>query len=282
MKPSDIEHMRDSAIEELSARWPGARIEILEVIDIAWSGWEFDDSAVLYSADGTIGIHVTRQTGTHPDTESVLMERIGYYRQLADDTERLLQRYRVPAETGHVTAEIITQPPTLSARPGRTNEIMRQLYAELDALERGDAAEYERLTAGGGGNLARDMGVSHPDAVSFKWRLVRHLTAAMRDRGLDAAAVAELAGDIQPAQIDRITKGQVRDVDTYEIMRLLMALGCRVTVDVLAPADTTKRGEPADYVADDGSRWVLQRDPGETNAEFERRCRLFRKPGDEK
>ncbi len=61
-----------------------------------------------------------------------------------------------------------------------------------------------------------------PESVLFKWRLVSTLVRTMRDRSLDAAAaVAELAGEIEPTQIEWITRGQVGDVDSYEIVRLL-------------------------------------------------------------
>ena len=126
----------------------------------------------------------------------------------------------------------------------------------------GDELPYEALLAFGSGNVARDLGIPNPEAVTFKWRLARLLASAMRDRSLDAAALAELAGEFEPAQIDRITKGLVRDVDTYEITQLLAALGYRVIVDVLPPQDGVDGlvwiNEPDGYPYDETSIEVLK------------------------
>lgn len=141
-------------------------------------------------------------------------------------------RKRGTEERGAAAIEILESLPSLPPEPG-------------------DEMPDDELIAFGSGNTARDLGIPHPEAVTLKWRLVRILALTMEDRNLDAAAVAELAGEIEPAQIDRITKGLVRDVDSYEIMRLLKALGYRVVVDVLAPKEDV-----------DGVVWVNEPDDG--------------------
>lgn len=95
----------------------------------------------------------------------------------------------------------------------------------------------EELVALGSCNTALDLGIPNAEAVTFKWRFARILALTMEDRNLDARAVAKLAGEIEPAQIDRITKGLVSDVDSYEIMRLLKALGYRLIIDVRPPKE---------------------------------------------
>lgn len=116
--------------------------------------------------------------------------------------------------------------------------------------------------APGSCDTALDRVIPNAEAVTFKRRLARILANAMRDLSLDAAAVAKLAGETTPAHIERITRGLVRDVDSYEIMRLLKALGYRVIIDVRPPKDglegTVWVNEPGGYPYDEASIEVLK------------------------
>lgn len=98
--------------------------------------------------------------------------------------------------------------------------------------------------------------------MAFKSRLARILAGAMGDRSVDAAALAELAGELESAQIDRIKNGQVSDVDSYEIMRLLKALGYRLIIDVRPPKDGLDGvvwvNEPGGYPYDERSIEALR------------------------
>lgn len=76
-----------------------------------------------------------------------------------------------------------------------------------------------------------------PEAVAFKWHLARTLKGAMREKGLDALAVAAKAGETTAETIDSITRGRIRDVDSYEIMRILAALGYRFWIDMMPPSE---------------------------------------------
>lgn len=98
--------------------------------------------------------------------------------------------------------------------------------------------------------------------MTFKWRLALRLAQTMKDRNLDFAAVAKLTGEVEPAQIDRITKGFVRDVDSYEIMRLVKSLGHRIIVYVLPPNDGVEGvvwlTEPGGYRYDEKAVEILK------------------------
>ncbi len=89
-------HDREAVLERLAAKHPGASVEILDYIDVAWSSWECDDGAVLYTADGVAGVAIVNEvaSGHQGSPAEVLAERVVAYRQLADETERLLARYR--------------------------------------------------------------------------------------------------------------------------------------------------------------------------------------------
>jgi hypothetical protein len=49
------------------------------------------------------------------------------------------------------------------------------------------------------------------------------VSLAVEEKSLDAMSVAELAGEVEAETITRITRGRVRDVESFEILRLLMA-----------------------------------------------------------
>ncbi len=146
------------------------------------------------------------------------------------------------------------------ARAGEVED-MDDVIADIENIIRG-AADETPLVAFGSGNLARDLGIPNPEAVTFKWRLARVLALAMADRNLDTAAVAELAGEIEPAEVDRIAKGMIKDIDGYEIMRLLKTLGYRIVVDVMAPADGVDGviwvNEPSGYRYDEKAIEMLK------------------------
>lgn len=89
----------------------------------------------------------------------------------------------------------------------------------------------------GSGNTARDLGIPEPEAVAFKWHLARTLKRAMLEQGLDGAAVAARVGDTSSGTIERITRGRVRDIDSYEIMRILAAIGYRFWIDMMEPSE---------------------------------------------
>lgn len=99
----------------------------------------------------------------------------------------------------------------------------------------------ERPKGWGSGNLARDLGIPNPEAMKFKWRLANMLSLAMEEKSLDAAAVAEIAGEIEVGTVTRIIRGLVRDVETFEIMRLLMAIGYAIYVDIM-PQEIEDKG----------------------------------------
>ena len=86
---------RRNTLAWLAEKHPGAVIELIGAVDIAWSGWECDTAAVLYTADRVVGIQIVNQVmAVDEPPATVLAERITAYRQLADDTEALLVRYR--------------------------------------------------------------------------------------------------------------------------------------------------------------------------------------------
>lgn len=285
------------------------KFEVLDAVEIASHGgdWEPESAAALYRIGDEPALYLSFAIDKSGDPETLLGERVQYYRQLADGTERLLQRYRelqvdavlapvpdVPPEAGdelpdddRITAQRLNDACTrlvelaglhdeeiedrvagIHLVPGPVPEDRVDAYVRAGSLlflalnKHGAApadpelksaiedvngflelwrsdepvkAGTEELIAFGSGNVARDLGIPNPESVTFKWRLARILSSAMRDRSLDAGAVVELAGETTPPQIERITKGLVRDVDSYEIMRLLKSLGYRVVVDVLLP-----------------------------------------------
>lgn len=203
---------------------------------------------MMIDISDTLLDRIARELGPG-DPDTLLRERVAYYRELADRTEQLLLRYRellveavlanvpdVPPEPG----DELPPPTGVSVRPtGLPQSVVARLQDLAD-----QHPEEEELVAFGSGNVAADLGIPQPEAVAFKWRLARILALAMRERKIDTAAVAELAGDVEPAQVDRITTGHVRDVDSYETMRVLKALGYRIRVDVAVP----EAGVPGDIL----------------------------------
>ncbi len=139
----------------------------------------------------------------------------------------------------------------LQRDPGETDDEFarrRELFAMHARAARADANAVEQVLdripdvppePGGENNgaVARDLGISQPEAIQFKWNLARGLALEMENRGIDAFTLTRLAGDIEPEQIRRITEGLVADVDTYEIMRLLKVLDYRFYLDIMPPAE---------------------------------------------
>jgi hypothetical protein len=243
--------------------------EVLDVVEIAGHGgdWDPEAAAALYRTSNGPALYLSFASDKSGDPETLLRERVAYYRELADDTEQLLRRYRellidaalapvpdVPPEPG----DELSAQGLVSVRPaGLPESVLTRLQDLADRHP-----EVEELVAFGSGNVAKDLGIPHPETMQFKWRLARYLRVAMRDRTLDATAVARLAGEIEPAQIDRITTGHVRDVDTFEIMRLLKRLGHRIIVDVLPPNDGVESvvwlTEPGGYRYDEKAVAILK------------------------
>lgn len=87
----DFEH----ALAELSERFPGERIEILEAFDIAHIGWECDYQGALITHDGVPELVIVDATisNAKPVLQQ-LEQRVEEYRRLIAETERVLERYR--------------------------------------------------------------------------------------------------------------------------------------------------------------------------------------------
>lgn len=99
------------------------------------------------------------------------------------------------------------------------------------------APDTDDEAAFGSGSVARDLGIPQPEATAFKWHLARTLNSWMQEQGLDVGAVAARAGETDVETIERITRGRVRDIDSYEIMRILSGLGYRFWIDMMPPSE---------------------------------------------
>lgn len=67
--------------------------EVLGMIDIAWSGWEGDHTALLYRRDGVKGIEILSATLSQRP-QDILADRIVEYERLIRDTRAFLEEFR--------------------------------------------------------------------------------------------------------------------------------------------------------------------------------------------
>ena len=87
----DLEH----AIADLAERFAGEKIEIIQLFDIAWSGWECDSAGALIMRTGEPDLVIVDQTGGDDrPVQEILAEKVQDYRRLAVETEGVLDRYR--------------------------------------------------------------------------------------------------------------------------------------------------------------------------------------------
>lgn len=85
----------DRARTYLTEKYPGATIEILQLFDIAWSGWECESTGALITRDGVPELVIVDQVGGHQrPVPEIVRDRLQEYRRLTIETEAALDRYR--------------------------------------------------------------------------------------------------------------------------------------------------------------------------------------------
>ncbi|WP_116654010.1 hypothetical protein [Pelagibacterium sediminicola] len=86
----------DHAITDLQERFPNETIEIIELFDIAWSGWECDSLGALILRDSVPELVIVDQVGgDFRPVPEILKERVQEYKRLSAETEAVLDRYRM-------------------------------------------------------------------------------------------------------------------------------------------------------------------------------------------
>ena len=86
-------------------------------------------------------------------------------------------------------------------------------------------------TEEGSTNVYADL--NYPDAAAMqrKSQLASGIAHTIREQGLTLEAAAAMAG-MEPCALSRITRGQFRDIEEFQLLDLMTRLGHDVTISV--------------------------------------------------
>ncbi|MAN77463.1 MAG: hypothetical protein CML24_09800 [Rhizobiales bacterium] len=188
------------ALSELAERFPGEKLEIISMFDIAHSGWECDSPGALIRRDGVPELVIIDQTGGDERTVREILEaKVGEYERLAAATRNVLAQQMVLEGL----REFGTEPPqpgdempeehcgyeyTLERNPGESDEE----YAERKSL----FAELQKS----GGRLVRRVG----DLTDEEMRLISEAKMPP-DRDPEREAV-EQTPEVEERHVDDMKK----------------------------------------------------------------------------
>lgn len=106
MLMTDMTEDQRAAVTALWQSWLPEGAELLELVDVLWSGWECDHNAALIrEADGTVRIKILAGV-SHPGDKgpvAMLEERVAAYERVAAETRRFLEiaQAQMPEEPTH-------------------------------------------------------------------------------------------------------------------------------------------------------------------------------------
>lgn len=93
MLMADMTADQRAAVTSHWQSWLPEGAELLELVDVLWSGWECDHNAALIrEADGAVRIKILSGVARLDDVEpfDMLEERIGAYQEAIEETRRFL------------------------------------------------------------------------------------------------------------------------------------------------------------------------------------------------
>lgn len=93
MLMADMTDDRRAAVTALWQAWLPEGAELLEFVDVLWSGWECDhNTALIREADGAVRIKILSGVARPADVGplDMLEERIGAYQEAIEETRRFL------------------------------------------------------------------------------------------------------------------------------------------------------------------------------------------------
>lgn len=123
---TEAELKLEYSLAELSERFPGEKIEIITLFDIAHVGWECDSQGALIRRDGRPELVIVDQVGGDDrPVREILEAKVGEYERLAAVTRNVLAQHMVLEGL----REFGTEPP----QPG--DEMPEDLDPEFEAVE---------------------------------------------------------------------------------------------------------------------------------------------------
>lgn len=124
---SDSESALEHARSELAERYPGEAVEIVEMFDLGWVGWECDFQGALITRDGVPELVIVDATGVGRSNPVAvtLRERLVEYGRLIVETGAVLRRHQ-KLLLEHVKAAIDERGP-----PEDLDEVRRRFDAAM-------------------------------------------------------------------------------------------------------------------------------------------------------